>query len=186
VASPIGHSLAGLTIYLAATPRTRVGQALREDWRRIVGFIALANLPDLDFLIGTIVYGHAERIHGGITHGLPFAVAVALVVALTWPTEDRGRSFLLCLAVLGSHGVIDLFTSHRGLGLVQTSGVTILSPFVREKIAPPFALFYGSLHGTWAKLMSLHNVVVVLYETVIFSALLGFVVFLKERRGDRR
>jgi membrane-bound metal-dependent hydrolase YbcI (DUF457 family) len=175
-----------LALYLAAEPRGQLRQRLRENAARIAAFMALANLPDVDLLVGAVVYGDALHIHGAITHGLPFAAVAALVLALLWPLEGRRRrSFLLYFAVIGSHGVIDLFTSHLGLGLVRTSGVAILSPFVREKISPPFALFYGPLHGSWAKLLSLHNVVSVLLESVGFSALIGFIVLVKERRGDR-
>ena len=186
MASTVGQSLAGLALYLAAEPRGQLRERLWQNAARIAARIALANLPDVDLLVGAVVYGDAERIHGTITHGLPFAAVAALVLALLWPMDGRRRrSFLLYFAVIGSHDVIDLFTSHRGLGLVQTSGVAILWPFVREKIAPPFAFFYGPLHGSWAKLVSLHNVASVLLESVTLSAVIGFIVLVKERRDDR-
>ena len=180
MASTVGHSLAGLAICLAATPKGEVGRLLREDKSRIVGYMLLANLPDLDFLVGAVLYGDAERIHGGILHGLPFAALVALVLAFAIPASaSRLRSFLTYFAVIASHDVMDLFTSYLGVGRGETTGAAIFAPFVERKITMPIALFYGPLHGTLDKLVSLHNVAVVLYECVLFSVVIGLIAFFK-------
>lgn len=180
MASPVGHSLAGLAVYLAATPRDRLGWALWRNWRRIAVFMVLANLPDLDFAIGFFVWGDAERIHGGVTHGLPVAAAIAAVLALGFPGGmSRGRSFLVYLAAIASHGLIDLFTSFHGVGLVPTYGVSILAPLSDAKVVLPVSLFFGVSHGSLAKLLSLHNVSVVLYEILVFGTLLGVLLAAK-------
>jgi inner membrane protein len=181
MASTVGHSLAGLAVYLAVTPRDRLKRAaLWQDRRRIAMFMVLANLPDLDFLIGLLVWGDAERIHGGVTHGLPVAAAIAAVLAFAFPAGmSRVRSFLVYFAVIGSHALIDLFTSFHGVGWAQTYGVTILAPLSDVKVILPLSLFLGASHGSLEKILSLHNVVVVVYEILVFGTLDGVVLAIK-------
>lgn len=179
MASTVGHSMAGLAICLAATPKGGVGRLLREDKARIAGYMLLANLPDLDFLAGAVLYGDAEKIHGGVLHGLPFAALVAVALALAIPAASRLRSFLVYFAVIASHDIIDLFTSYRGVGRVETTGAAIFAPFVERKITMPVALFFGPTHGTLDKLVSLHNVAVVAYEVALFSVVIGVIVLIK-------
>jgi inner membrane protein len=181
MASTVGHSLAGFAVYLATTPRDRLNRAaLWRDRGRIAFFMFLANLPDLDFLIGFLVWGDAERIHGGVTHGLPVAAAIAAALAFAFPAGmSRARSFLVYFAVVASHSLIDLFTSFHGIGFVPTYGVTILAPFSDAKVILPVSLFLGAGHGSLEKLLSLHNVAVVVYEVVVFGALDGVVLAVK-------
>jgi inner membrane protein len=142
--------------------------------------MVLANLPDLDFMIGHFVWGDAERIHGGVTHGLPVAAAIAVVLALAFPGGmSRVRSFLVYFAAIGSHGLIDLFSSFHGVGLVPTYGVSILAPLSDAKVSLPVSLFFGVSHGSLEKLLSLHNVWVVLYEILVFGTLVGVVLAVK-------
>lgn len=185
--STVGHSLTGLAICLATTPKGEVGRLLREHKARIAGYILLANLPDVDFLVGAVLYRDPERIHGGVLHGLPFAALVALVLAFAVPAAaSRLRSFLTYFALIASHDVFDIFTSYRGVGLEETTGAAIFAPFVERKITMPVALFYGVVHGTLDKLVSLHNVAVVAYECALFSVVIGVIVFLKGRAGHKR
>ena len=100
--------------------------------------MACAAAPDLDtigYWLG-VPYEHALG-HRGITHGLPFAVALALAVG-TFAFRDVARGSrrhlqrvrYLFMATL-SHGVLDMLTN-GGLG------IAFLSPFSEQRFFLPW------------------------------------------------
>lgn len=93
-------------------------------WRAATALAGVSVLPDLDvvgFALG-IPYGHALG-HRGLSHSLPFALAVGLVLpfaVLPPALREWHRALgLACLAALAcaSHGVLDALTDGgRGIG----------------------------------------------------------------------
>lgn len=106
MATPIGHSLAGIAIGTAfVVPGQRHRRAL------IVVALFLANVPDLDRGPGILV-GKPALYHQGIVHSLGFAFVASLVLG-AFSTLARVSSskfsFLLAFLAYTSHLVLDLF-----------------------------------------------------------------------------
>jgi len=100
------------------------------------GLLALALvcavLPDLDALglwLG-IPYEHPFG-HRGITHSLPFAVALAGAGTLLAPEADPRIAFGVLLLSAASHGLIDALTN-GGLG------IALFSPFSHKRFFLPW------------------------------------------------
>jgi hypothetical protein len=83
VPSPIAHSLIGLAIGVAALrPRGKPARVtLRTRALPLLGFAALANAPDLDFVPGLLA-GDLNRYHHGPSHSMLWALGFALWAGL--------------------------------------------------------------------------------------------------------
>jgi inner membrane protein len=121
------HAVVGLAVAdLVGGRRSRAGL--------LAAGAILAALPDVDSLVAKHLFDHSWFDHRALTHGLPFALAVGLLVAGVF---FRGRSLpwgraalALVLAVL-AHGALDAMT--RG-----GAGVAFLSPFSDEEFRSPW------------------------------------------------
>jgi hypothetical protein len=105
MASPVGHSLAGILVCsFFSQLKGRAGVLL------ILLAILMANFPDFDFLPG-IVVGRPALYHRGITHSLGMALIVSLTAALLLRVQGIAiRSmFLLCFLSYTSHLILDFF-----------------------------------------------------------------------------
>lgn len=129
--TPMTHAFVGANLSVALPGQFR-------GTRAAVGCALLSAMPDLDivgFLLG-VPYSNTLG-HRGMTHGLPFAVAVAAAVALTvhcLAESNLGASirlFIVLSLVVGSHGVLDMATD-GGLG------VGLLIPFQPDRVFLPF------------------------------------------------
>src|SRR5215831_18203997 len=130
----IGHVAVGLAAARAYDPSTRSGKVARLSWPAMLGWSALALLPDIDvvgFMRG-VPYG-AEWGHRGATHSLTFAVAggVAVGLAARWFKRPVGRPMAFAVAVLASHGLLDTMTD-GGLG------IALLWPFSLTRFFAPW------------------------------------------------
>ncbi len=72
----VGHSLAGLSLYLIFERKL----SLLKEWKEVLFFLILANLPDLDFLPG-IVSGDLNRYHHGASHSIGFCLLTGVITA---------------------------------------------------------------------------------------------------------
>ena len=181
-----GHSLAGLTVFLTFSREAKTCPGLWDDRYRVVAFMALANLADLDLLVGFLVWGDPFRIHQGISHGIPLAALAAAALALAWPAMgSRGWSFLGMFAATVSHPLLDLLSSPRGPGWYSSTGVGLLAPILPQRVLLPFAVFPGVHHRTLSQLVSAYNVWVVVYECAVFSCLIALVMYLRRPRRER-
>jgi membrane-bound metal-dependent hydrolase YbcI (DUF457 family) len=118
---PVAHGLlgAGLAAALHPRPFRRRGTALYVA-------AALANCPDLDFLL--VYTFHTRAWHRAFTHSLFFALAVSLclLAALGW---SRRREVLAYGLAFASHGLLDALTTKAG------GGVELLWPFTSQRYA---------------------------------------------------
>jgi hypothetical protein len=138
---------------------------LARDPATVGLIVVLANLADVDFLLGFVVSGDAHHLHGGITHSIAFAVAGACAVfALPRPAMPSWQRFVLALGVLLTHPLMDLVQSRHGPGLGPGFGVALLAPWSSERFGAPFTIFFGIDHGTRDKLLSWRNAYVMLLE----------------------
>lgn len=169
MASTLGHALCGLTVLAWAAPRIDVASV----WRREVPlFVVLANLPDIDMLAGWLWTGDVFAFHGGLTHGMAFALLAAMAFAVLLPgTGTRPwRTAVYFLAIL-SHDLVDMLTGSAP-GMNPTRGVEFWSPFSDRAVSSPVTLFLGPHHDSWARLFSPHNLKVMGLEALCFTPLL--------------
>jgi membrane-bound metal-dependent hydrolase YbcI (DUF457 family) len=107
MALPIVHSTAGYLVHRLDRRRTPwAGPA------RALAFMAIGNLPDIDFLLG-FVLGTPGAFHRGISHTVLAALVFAVLGATVawWRRWDEwGPAFLLCFAGYASHLLVDAFT----------------------------------------------------------------------------
>jgi membrane-bound metal-dependent hydrolase YbcI (DUF457 family) len=109
----------GLLTHEAAESQPPVTERLK--WVLII--TVLANLPDVDVIIGLLVDGNGSLFHRGPTHSLLFALVAGYLVSVVsqfWHILPRIR-FRTAFAVIFSHVVAD--------ALFTTSPVSFLWPF---------------------------------------------------------
>jgi len=107
MALPIAHATAGYVIHRLDGRRGGFDGRLRA-----LAFMALANLPDADFLIG-FALGRPGAFHRGISHTVLAALVVggAFGALVSWRTKDRWwRTSLVLAGVYASHLLVDAFT----------------------------------------------------------------------------
>ena len=112
---PLGHTAAGLAIHDLYKRSNGSGSV----WQ-ILGYVTvLANLPDIDVLIGLILHGNGNLFHRGPTHSLLFAVVMALVAANAWRLWSKipKLDFLLCFFLIFSHVLADAFLTASPVSL---------------------------------------------------------------------
>lgn len=131
--TPIGHSLAGLTVRLAARRRPLPSRG----WSALL-ILILANLPDIDFLPGYLV-GDPRAYHWGPAHSFAAALLVGLVIAAVG--RARGWNFLplflIATAVYSSHLLLDLML---GPG-APSVGLQIFWPISHDRFMMPWSVF---------------------------------------------
>ncbi len=182
MASTVGHALAGVALHTLAFPDRDLASG-RPDWPAIGTFAALANLPDIDLVVGLVVHQRAHWGHGEATHSLAFAALAGLMAALCYRvTPGFWRSARLYAAVVASHVVIDVFTSPEGPGLSPGPGVALFFPLSAGRVASSLALFWGPRHRTLDQLLSLSNVWVVVSEVLVFVPTIGALLWLNRTR----
>lgn len=105
---PIGHAAIGL-----ATHELQSGTSAFRRWRHFLFIVLLANLPDIDVLIGLLVKWNGNAFHRGPTHSLAFALAAGLLAFWTgrcW-LRDTAPGYRQTVLLIFSHVVADaLFT----------------------------------------------------------------------------
>lgn len=107
---PLGHAAFGVAIHDIHSR----GRSPVKECKVLLFVVVLANLPDIDVLIGLAVYGDGNIFHRGATHSLVFAVGMALVASNIWRfwTKIPRMSFLLSFLIIFSHILADaVFTS---------------------------------------------------------------------------
>lgn len=155
---PLGHTITGLTIH---DLYSRGGSSLRL-WKVFVFVIVLANLPDIDVLIGLVVHGNGNVFHRGPTHSFLFALIMAVVAANSWRlwSEIPKVNFLLCFFLILSHVLTDAF--------LTTSPVSFRWPL---------ELNFTVGHSGWKDVI--RSVFLAAYQDLAIAVVCGTVVLLK-------
>ncbi len=104
---PLGHAVIGLTTQHLFFRENAVFKQLKMCLLVII----LANLPDIDVLIGLVFWGNGNAIHRGPTHSLAFALLMACLFSITWRFFSfmPKISFLNGFLVILSHVLADHF-----------------------------------------------------------------------------
>jgi inner membrane protein len=145
----------------------------------LVGGVALANAPDLDYLPG-IVSGDLNAYHHFYTHTIGWVLLVATALWLAW----RGirphtglRGFLFLFALLASHLVADWFTADGRLPY----GIMALWPFSADFTISPWPVFMRLHKREWSEFLQWHNAAAVGWEMLVCLPLLAAVAAWKSR-----
>jgi LexA-binding, inner membrane-associated putative hydrolase len=107
---PLGHAAIGLTIQELVSENN----SAFDRWEKTLFVAAMANLPDMDVLLGLVFTGNGSAFHRGPTHSLIFAVLMAFLASTAWKLCSRmpRMGFWSCFLVIISHIMADLlFTS---------------------------------------------------------------------------
>jgi membrane-bound metal-dependent hydrolase YbcI (DUF457 family) len=143
MASPLGHVAVALALGVALRPATPP----RRYW--VLG-AGCSLVPDLDFLARSLGVHQLQVLlggHRGLTHSVPFAVLLGLLVVLTsfaspgWRGR-RGQLWLYFAAATASHGLVDCLTAYG-------ADVALLAPISWVRVKAPWQpLGHGPCRGT--------------------------------------
>ena len=112
---PIGHTAAGLVVFETMRPSAHRNSRLAQ----IVFIAVLANLPDLDVLLGLIVQGNGSAFHRGPSHSLLFALIVGFAASQMWRFWHRipRIGFAACSLLIFSHVAADILLTSAPVSL---------------------------------------------------------------------
>ena len=103
---PLGHTAIGLATYDTLQPSNGGPSRLGT-----FAFITLlANLPDLDVVLGLMLYGNGNFFHRGPTHSLVFALVAGYGASHLWRLWDGipRIGFGICFGLVLSHVLADM------------------------------------------------------------------------------
>lgn len=169
--STVGHTLFGLACY-AVIRRYKPELATDSLWRGIFVFSFLANLPDIDMLIGYFFASDYLAYHWGFTHTIAFSLFAGVLASYMVGLGGfmKFRLWWILVLVVASHNLLDLLTGPQW-GFNASYGLRVFWPLWDEKIIVPFSLFLGVQHGA-DKLFTMHNVFSVLIEMALLVPVL--------------
>ncbi len=168
---PLGHTAIGWAAF-ETVDNPSACKARHTITSRITTFAyitCLANLPDLDVLIGLLVNGNGASLHRGPTHSLLFALAAGYLASQSWRLWRRIPRFGpgLCISLVLSHVVADM--------LLTSSPVSLLWPL---------ELYFSPGYSSWGQVIHM-----VLFRSMQDAGILlgcmiyvAFVRFLRNRR----
>ena len=116
---PLGHTAIGLATYDTLQPSNGDPSRLGT-----IAFITLmANLPDVDVVLGLMMHGNGNFFHRGPTHSLVFALVAGYLGAHLWRLGGRipRIGFGVCFGLVLSHVLADM--------VFTTAPVSLLWPF---------------------------------------------------------
>lgn len=116
---PLGHTAIGLATY-----ETIQGTDQQHSrWAIFISITILANLPDLDVILGLLLQGNGNLFHRGPTHSLLFAFMTGYIASHLWRLWPRipRLGFSLCCGLVFSHVLADM--------MLTTAPVSLFWPF---------------------------------------------------------
>ncbi len=160
---PIGHTAIGLATHETARSSPARGPRLTS----VIFITLLANLPDLDVLLGLIFQDNGAAFHRGPTHSLLFALLAGYAASWMWRLWHRipRLGFGLCSLLIFSHVVADMF--------LTTSPVSLFWPL---------EIYWAPGHSSWGQVVDM-----VLFQSIqdagIAVAAMLYVLTLRFIRG---
>ena len=160
---PLGHTAIGL----ATCETFQDTDHDHSRWATFVFVTLLANLPDMDMVLGLLFHGNGNLFHRGPTHSILFSLVAGYAASRLWRVWDRipRLGFPLCFGLIFSHVLADM--------LLTASPVSLLWPF-QLYLSPGFKGWGGVMH-------------VVLFQSArdagIIAGCFLYVVLLRSLRG---
>ena len=77
---PLGHTAIGLTTHELFSENI----SAFDQWKMTLFIAVMANLPDMDVLLGLVFAGNGNAFHRGPTHSLTFAVFMGFLASNAW------------------------------------------------------------------------------------------------------
>jgi membrane-bound metal-dependent hydrolase YbcI (DUF457 family) len=104
---PLGHTAIGLAVQDVCFKDNWV----TTRWTYVLFIAILANLPDMDVLIGLLFQGNGNAYHRGPAHGLVFAFLMGFLASNAWKLWGHipKMNFLACFMIILSHVGADFF-----------------------------------------------------------------------------
>jgi len=139
LASPIAHSLAGISLYWLTQQHDEPPDIQSLNKRKLYGIgiaVFLANLPDFDLVVGWVA---KQYLHHQISHTFAFAIFCGLLAGLIAPVFkiSRWRTFCLTCALVSSHVIIDYFTKDT----TTPKGCMLFWPLTDRYFVSPVSIF---------------------------------------------
>jgi membrane-bound metal-dependent hydrolase YbcI (DUF457 family) len=182
MASPLGHSMMGVAIYVATVnPFERF-----KRWGWLFLLVLFSVAADLDYL--PAAFGRldlADMFHRKFTHTLLFAVlavAIYVVVAVIRKGVIVWKAALILFMAMLIHLGIDIISLDEN----EPRGIAPIEPFSGIYLYSSIAIFPTVLKGSYADIFSLHNVKVALYEIFFFGVLIVLVLGFSALSGPRK
>ena len=168
MSTPIGHSLAGISIYFLSG-----GRFSSPGWKALFFCVVVACLPDIDFLPGFFV-GNFNYFHHKGTHSLVFALAVSLGVWFVL----RNKWGLLTFILILSHLAVD----YAAIDRTAPFGMPFLWPFSGKYFYFKYAFLPEVLReSSIASVFNRHNLRTMIIELAVFLP----IALLCYRRGRK-
>jgi membrane-bound metal-dependent hydrolase YbcI (DUF457 family) len=107
---PLGHTAIGLAAYELSSNNN---SALNRY--KIFAFITiLANLPDLDVIVGLVIKLNGNAFHRGPTHSIVFALIMGFLASRAWKFSSQipRMNFVTCSLIILSHVLGDFFLTN--------------------------------------------------------------------------
>ncbi|MFA4833984.1 MAG: metal-dependent hydrolase [Patescibacteria group bacterium] len=100
-------------------------------WKILLLVIILANLPDIDFLLGLLFARNAYAYHYGFTHSPLFALLAAFFISRAGKISRLYKvNFLFCFLLILSHDLADFFASGRLVIFFHPLGDSLPARFI--------------------------------------------------------
>ena len=140
---PLGHTAIGLATY--ETFQT-ADQRTSSRWGVLIAITVLANLPDVDILVGLLLRGNGNVFHRGPTHSLLFALLAGYSASQLWRLWGRvpRLGFALCFGLVFSHVLADMVFTTAPVSLFWPFQV-YWSPGVSDWGAVAYAVVFQSI-----------------------------------------
>ena len=139
---PLGHAAIGLatceTFKPADDNQSRLGTFLMA--------LTLANLPDLDVLLGLLMQGNGNLFHRGPTHSIVFALLAGYIASHVWRLGPRlpRLGFPLCFSLVLSHVLADMVLTSAPVSLLWPLHV-YWSPGISDWGTVTYAVIFQSI-----------------------------------------
>jgi len=173
VPTPIGHSLGGLAVYLAA-------RWPEKDWFLLGAVVVSALLPDLDFAITPFA---GQSYHHYFTHSLGFTALFAGIAYLVMKRVGRkspGRDAAIVTAAYLSHIILDVLTTDT----TSPFGVQLLWPFSNAFFISPVTPFAAVWRGRVTIVFGAHNWMAAGIEVLILLPVVALFWWLRGGRSQ--
>ena len=155
------------------------------NWALLAISVAMAELPDIDFLFGFLT-NEPNKYHHGFTHSFMFVIVIGLLVAVVTSWRNRsqfGRHALLFTGAGISHIVLDSLAKDT----TPPYGAPIFWPFTDKFYISPVIVF-SDMHRAsdsarfFPSMFTLHNLMTVTREVLILLPLIVLIYVLNKRR----